>query len=179
MALKQSIVTDHQTLFNRWTVDIQGATPKWTDKYPLHGTFSYIPKTAKESVHINFGVSYLRRWRNRIKISLGRASYPGGVGRAAFLYALLKLSPFHYKGGVYYGWEIDIEVSFVCNNTRYWVTGDAKNIMRYFLTKCWASTSQKRAMAFDRTRGRESQLMEYLRPYIVVRESNKLFKENM
>lgn len=176
---RQAITTDHQTLFNRWTVDIEGAKAKWMGDYPLHGAFVFTTKKAVPDIIINFGVRYLRRWRNRIKISIGSASYAGGVGRAAFLYALLRLSTFHYKHEVYNGSQIDIEVSFVCNYKRYWVHGDAVQIMRYFTTKCWASRDQERAMAFDRTRGREAQLMEYLRPYVVVRESNKTFKEKM
>jgi len=158
------IVIDSFNLYNRTCNDLSTFKKgRPVNRYKLHGTYEY-RSGPKPDILINYGILYARRVRNYFEIKVGNVGPTSGLGRAAFLYALIRQSNFQFERQTYDGSKVDLEVSFVDNTGRYYLEGDAGEIMKYWRTKVWTSRRNEEVRRrFDAELGGDHNFVKYLR----------------
>jgi hypothetical protein len=164
--MEDTIVIDSFNLYNRTCNDLSTFRKgRPVDRYKLHGTYEYRSKGDKPDVFINYGVLYARKVRNYFEIKVGKVGPTCGLGRAAFLYALVRRSSFRFERVSYNGAAVDLEVSFIDGTGRYLVEcADPELVLKYWRTKIWTSRRNEDVRRrFDAELGGDHNFVKYLR----------------
>lgn len=164
--MQEPIVIDSFTLYNRTCNDLSTFKKgRPVTKFKLHGTYEYRGKGDKADVFINYGIMYSKKVRNFFDIRIGKVGPVCGLGRAAFLHALVKRSNFSFDGQRYSGAGVDLAVSFIDGTGRYAVeVADPEEVLKYWRTKLWTSRRNEDVRRrFDATLGGDHNFVKYLR----------------